>query len=84
MSFELINLIALILTPRIEESEADRKERLENWQKYLESEDGKKEIAEKNQQTDGSAASSETSTTEIPKIDSSESEENIATVTEPV
>lgn len=52
---------------RIDESEADRTERLEKWQKYLESEEAKKEIAEKNQQTDGT----ETSNSECTEIESS-------------
>lgn len=37
---------------RIDESEADKTERLDKWEKYLENEDAKKEIAEKNQQSD--------------------------------
>lgn len=65
----------LILTHRIDESEADRSERLQNWQKFLENEDAKKEAADKNQQLDGpadeTAASEITSTSESPKIETS-------------
>lgn len=65
----------LILTLRIDETEADRSERLQNWQKFLESEDAKKEAADKNQQLDGpadeAAASETSSTSESPKIESS-------------
>lgn len=66
----------LILTLRIDESEADRSERLQNWQKFLESGDAaKKEVADKNQQLDVPAdeteASETTSTSENPKIESS-------------
>jgi Zn-dependent M16 (insulinase) family peptidase len=50
---------------RIEETEADEKERLEKWQKYLENEDARKEIEEKNQQSEA------TDDTAKPKIDSS-------------
>lgn len=50
---------------RIDESEADKNERLDKWQKYLESEDAKKEIDELNQQT------IEASTSEKPQIESS-------------
>lgn len=60
----------LILTLRIDETEADRSERLQNWQKFLE-----KEVADKNQQLDGpadeTAASEITSTSESPKIETS-------------
>lgn len=65
----------LILTLRVDESEADRSERLQNWQKFLENEDAKKEAADKNQQLDGPAdeavASEITSTSESPKIETS-------------
>lgn len=67
----------LILTLRIDESEADRSERLQKWQKYLEDADAKKEVAEINQQLDApadetveTAASETTSTSEDPKIES--------------
>lgn len=64
------------MTLRIDETEADRSERLQNWQKFLESEDAKKEAADKNQQLDGpadevAAASETSSTSESPKIESS-------------
>jgi hypothetical protein len=57
------------MSNRIEETEADEKERLEKWQKYLESEDAKKEIEEKNQQSEANDTSPPES--EMPKIESS-------------
>lgn len=50
---------------RIDESEADKTERLAKWQTYLENEDAKKEIAEKNQHTDAGADTSKSEETEI-------------------
>lgn len=73
LCLRLINLSLLPPTlsnpTRIDESEADKNERLEKWQKYLENEDAKKEIAEENQQSDGM----DTSRSEATEIDSSES-----------
>lgn len=58
---------------RIDESEADKTERLEKWQKYLENEDAKKEIAEKNQHSEGAAddTGSKCESPEIAEIGSS-------------
>ncbi|CRK96099.1 CLUMA_CG009535, isoform A [Clunio marinus] len=44
---------------KIDESEADKNERLAKWQNYLETEDAKKELAERNQQMDGDGTKEE-------------------------
>ena len=45
-----------LFSARIDESEADQKERLAKWQTYLENEEAKREMEEENQQSDETAA----------------------------
>lgn len=56
-SLRFINFLSL--WHRIDESEADKNERLAKWQKYLDNDEAKKEIAERNHQTDEAPPQSE-------------------------